>query len=215
MATSFGDRRRAGRSASWLLLALSGLLAFGAWQLSPSEPARPAVPVAVPAQVTIPVVVAPATAVDGLPRSVPVRVRIPALGTDTPLLQLTLDQAGALRPPDPEDPAQAGWYAAGTSPGETGTALITGHVDTVHGPAAFFGLSTLTAGQRIEVDRADGTTARFTVDAVENLPKDGFPDQRVYGAASRPELRLITCGGHYDRAHGGYQDNTVVYAHLV
>ncbi|GAA1162850.1 sortase (surface protein transpeptidase) [Kitasatospora gansuensis] len=209
MATAIGPRRRRRSRAPAVLLALSGALAAGAWQVGLSAAPGPALPVAVPV-----VSAAPARAADGLPRAVPVRVRIPALGTATPLVGLTLDQNGALRPPDPDDPDLAGWYAAGTSPGETGTALITGHVDTVHGPAAFFGLSTLTAGQRVEVDRADGSVARFTVDAVENHPKDGFPEQRVYGPAPRPELRLITCGGRYDRAHGGYQENTVVYAHL-
>ncbi|KRB70186.1 hypothetical protein ASE03_25215 [Kitasatospora sp. Root187] len=187
----------------------------GAWQIGLSAPPGPALPSAAPVVAPPAVASRAATAAVGLARAVPVRVRIPVLGIDTSLGQLTLDQSGSLRPPDPDGPDAAGWYAAGTSPGETGTALITGHVDTARGPAVFFRLATLTAGQQIEVDRADGSTARFTVDAVQNHPKDDFPEQRVYGPAPRPELRLITCGGRYDRAHGGYQENTVVYAHLV
>ncbi|MFJ9516659.1 class F sortase [Kitasatospora sp. NPDC101801] len=210
MATAVGGRRRARPRAPRLLSGLSALLAVGAWQIGLSAPPGPVSPVAAP-----PVLASAVPDVGGLARAVPVRLRIPALGIDTPLVPLTLDQDGALRPPDPDGPDLVGWYAAGTSPGETGTALITGHVDTARGPAAFFGLSTLTAGQQVEVARDDGSTGRFTVDAVVNHPKSDFPEQRVYAAAPRPELRLITCGGRYDRAHGGYQENTVVYAHLV
>ncbi|MFC8718636.1 class F sortase [Kitasatospora sp. NPDC057198] len=158
---------------------------------------------------------APTTAdARSLPRAAPIRLRVPSLGIDTALLPLALAPDGTLTPPPPEQGDTAGWYAAGTSPGEKGTAIITGHVDTPDGPAVFYPLSRLRPGAAVTVDRADGTTAAFTVDRVVNYPKAAVPDE-VYAPAARPELRLITCGGPFDRTRGGYQDNTVVYAHLA
>ncbi|WP_254552772.1 class F sortase [Kitasatospora sp. MMS16-BH015] len=152
---------------------------------------------------------------DAAARSEPLRIRIPAIEVDAPLTALGLDATGALQVPSSRERNLAGWYGAGVSPGERGTAVVTGHVDTEQGPAVFFRLAELTAGQLIAVSRRDGHDAVFAVDTVEGLPKAGFPSTRVYASAARPELRLITCGGRYDPAAGGYQDNTVVYAHLI
>ncbi len=66
----------------------------------------------------------------------------------------------------------------------------------------------------VKVTRADRTTAVFTVDEVKKYAKDRFPDNKVYGAARRPELRLMTCGGNFDKKNG-YAANVVVFAHLV
>ncbi len=120
-------------------------------------------------------------------------------------------EAGAA---SPNLPAFAGWYARGTPPGAPGTAVLTGHLDTPAGPAVFYRLGALTPGAGIAVERADGRTALFTVDAVEEYPKDRFPDDRVYGGSGRPELRLITCGGDWS-GDTGYRANTVVYATLT
>ncbi|MFH9725890.1 class F sortase [Streptomyces sp. NPDC017254] len=149
-----------------------------------------------------------------LPASDAVRIRIPAIGVDVALVPLELDGAGALRPPPASAPTVAGWYADGTAPGAPGTAVVTGHLDTPLGPAVFHRLDTLSRGAGIEIDREDGRTAVFTVDAVEAHPKDGFPDDKVYGASGRPELRLITCGGDW-ASDTGYRANTVVYATLT
>ena len=108
----------------------------------------------------------------------------------------------------------AGWYQAGTTPGETGTAVIAGHVDNADGPAVFYRLGALKKGDTIEVRRRDGSTAVFTVHAVEVYDARAFPDEKVYGAAPRPELRVITCGGGYSRSTG-YRGNVVVFAHLT
>ncbi|MEU4064657.1 class F sortase [Streptomyces wedmorensis] len=149
-----------------------------------------------------------------LPASDAARIRIPAIGIDASLVALELDGAGALRPPPAADPTVAGWYADGTAPGAPGTAVVAGHVDTPLGPAVFHRLGTLSRGAAIEIDRDDGRTARFTVDAVEIHPKKRFPDDKVYGSSGRPELRLITCGGDWE-SDTGYQANTVVYATLT
>ncbi|MGW0784836.1 class F sortase [Streptomyces sp. NPDC002913] len=149
-----------------------------------------------------------------LPPSAPLRLRIPTLKVNAPLMELDLDKAGALEPPPDNNPVLAGWYAGGTVPGAEGTAITAGHVDTRLGPGVFQKLGLLRKGATVEIDRADLRTAVFTVYAVEVYSKKNFPDQKVYGPSARPELRVITCGGDY-RKKSGYQDNVVVFATLT
>ncbi|NEA46054.1 class F sortase [Streptomyces sp. SID10815] len=149
-----------------------------------------------------------------LPPSPPTRIRIPSIRVDAPLMGLALTPAGSLDVPPAGDKNLAGWYESGTTPGERGTAIVAGHVDNTQGPAVFYDLGALKKGSRIEVDRRDGGVAVFTVDAIEVYQAKDFPDDKVYGAAARPELRVITCGGGYSRATG-YQGNVVVFAHLT
>ncbi|MFC8430162.1 class F sortase [Streptomyces sp. NPDC057253] len=153
-------------------------------------------------------------AAPALPPSPPDRVRIPAIHVDAPLMGLALTRTGSLDVPPASRENLAGWYEAGTTPGEKGTAIVAGHVDNAEGPAVFYDLGALRKGSAIEVDRRDGSVAVFTVDAVEVYDAEGFPDEKVYGAAARPELRVITCGGGYSRATG-YRGNVVVFAHLT
>ncbi|MFJ1599825.1 class F sortase [Streptomyces sp. NPDC088261] len=149
-----------------------------------------------------------------LPPSAPERLRIPALRVDTPLTDLALTPDGSLEVPPADHANLAGWYRDGPSPGAQGTAIVAGHVDNARGPAVFYALGSLRKGHRIEVTRQDGRTAEFTVDAVEVYRNEDFPDRKVYGAADRPELRLITCGGGFSK-RTGYQGNVVAYAHLT
>ncbi|MEV6835430.1 class F sortase [Streptomyces sp. NPDC051133] len=153
-------------------------------------------------------------AAPSLPPSPPLRIKIPAIRVNAPLMGLALTRSGSLDVPPAGEKNLAGWYEAGTTPGETGTAIVAGHVDNADGPAVFYDLGALKRGTTIEVDRRDGSVAVFTVDAVEVYAARDFPDDKVYGAAPRPELRVITCGGGYSKATG-YQGNVVVFAHLT
>lgn len=149
-----------------------------------------------------------------LPPSVPVRLRIPQIRVDTPVMRLGLDASGSLDVPPQGDPNIAGWYRDGTAPGTSGTAVVAGHVDTAEGPAVFYHLGALRRGHTVEVLREDGRTAVFTIDAVEAYDAADFPDKKVYGPAPRPELRVITCGGGFVEGKG-YRGNVVAYAHLT
>ncbi|MFD7970337.1 class F sortase [Streptomyces clavifer] len=180
---------------------------------APLRPA-PALPAAPAAATPAPGRSVPPTAVQPLPRSEPVRLRIPAIGVDAPLMRLALDAAGALQPPPDNNPVLAGWYAGGTAPGSVGTAITAGHVDTRLGPGVFQELGFVREGATVEIIRADLTTAVFTVYAVEVYDKGSFPDEKVYGASARPELRVITCGGDYSKKTG-YRSNVVVFAALT
>jgi Sortase domain len=164
-----------------------------------------------------PVLLKPPTSVPAAAVAVPVRpvaVSIPALDVAGPLEDLVAD-AKTRELSAPNDPARAGWYAAGVVPGDQGPAVIGGHVDSRRGPGVFFRLRTLKTGDLIDVTRSDGRTVRFSVIAVALFPKDAFPTQAVYGPTSGPELRLVTCGGTFDRSIRSYEDNVVVDAALV
>jgi hypothetical protein len=143
----------------------------------------------------------------------PVRIQIPSIGVDAAMIPLGLNRDRTLQVPT--DYAQAGWWTGGARPGQSGPAIIAGHVDSKTGPAAFFRLRDLRRGATIIVDRSDGTRARFRVLGSEQYAKPQFPTARVYGSTPGPTLRLITCSGTFDRASGHYLDNTVVYADLA
>jgi len=179
-------------------------VAAGVFALLSPEPAAPAPAVAVP---PAPVVLASPAA-----RTVPApaRVRIPAIGVDTALTTIGVDGAGALVPPADHD--RAGWFAAGPAPGEVGPAVLAGHVDDRTGPAVFFRLEELEAGDEVVVTRSDGRPVVFTVTRVAAYPKTDFATAEVYGPTTGAELRLITCGGTFDRTRRSYTDNVVVYA---
>ncbi|MEV5709625.1 class F sortase [Actinoallomurus sp. NPDC052274] len=140
----------------------------------------------------------------------PVTLRIPEIGVRSPLDRLTTDPRGRLLPP--RDPARAGWFADGVRPGDTGPAVIAGHVDSRTGPAVFTRLASLRPGARILVTDATGRVAAFTVDRVRSISKEDFPTADVYGATPDPQLRVITCGGAFDPVSGHYLRDVVVYA---
>jgi hypothetical protein len=140
----------------------------------------------------------------------PVRVRIPAAAVDTGLQRLGRAADGSVEVP--ASFGEAGWFADGPRPGQAGPAVILGHLDSRSGPGVFFALPRLAPGAEVLVDRADGSTVTFRVSRTERVPKTAFPTDLVYGATLQPSLRLVTCGGAFDREAGSYRDNVIVYA---
>ncbi|WP_188187279.1 class F sortase [Nonomuraea sp. SYSU D8015] len=145
----------------------------------------------------------------------PTAVYIPSIGVSAPLMELGLDTRGAIQTPPLDSPNLAGWYRYGPVPGQRGAAVITGHLDTRNGPAVFARLKEVKRGDQVQVLRADRSVAVFVVDKVEHTPKTRFPAKKVYGKLRYPGLRLVTCGGAFDRQAHSYRDNTIVYAHLA
>ncbi|MDQ8701088.1 class F sortase [Streptomyces sp. LHD-70] len=212
-----GTRRKGSRKPLRTAIAAVSVLALcsGVWLLQNGAMHAPPQPSATESAAT-PAGPAPRAtdAAPALPAAPPTRIRIPSLRVDAPLMGLNLTRDGSLDVPPAEQRNLAGWYEAGTTPGERGTSVVAGHVDNAEGPAVFYALGALRKGQTVEVDRDDGRTAVFTVDAVEVYDSRDFPDDKVYGAAPRPELRVITCGGGYSK-NTGYLGNVVVFAHLT
>lgn len=152
-----------------------------------------------------------------LPVARPTSISIPSIAVSSVVNEVGLNPDGTMQVPQPGPQYDdAAWYHPSPAPGELGPSVIIGHVDSVAGgPSVFFELAKLAAGQRIEVSRDDGSTAAFEVDSVASYSKDDFPAQTVYGDTDHAALRLITCGGSFDKARGSYRDNVVVFAQLV
>ncbi|SCF00238.1 Sortase family protein [Micromonospora coriariae] len=151
----------------------------------------------------------PSAAAAPAPQGPPTRVRVPRIGVDSALTVLGLDRAGTLIPPADFD--TVGWYGGGPAPGDTGPAVLAGHLDSRRGPAVFARLGDLRPGDRVEVRRG-GQRLSFRVTGSLRTRKDRFPTAVVYGPTPGPELRLVTCGGDFDRRRGHYRDNVVVFA---
>jgi hypothetical protein len=149
-------------------------------------------------------------------RSVPVTVRIPAIGVDARIIPLGLGPDRVVNVPSLSTPYLTSWFDGGVTPGQVGPAVLFGHVDSaVTGPAVFYRLGDLRPGNLVYVSRADHNTAVFQVDAIDLYPQSAFPDERIYGSTARPVLRLVTCGGQFDTQTHLYLDRTVAYARYL
>jgi sortase (surface protein transpeptidase) len=196
------------------------LLAVGAFvvmhALAGGDKLPPAAAQQIPSTVStaVPFPPNPSTVAPPLAGSTPVEIEIPKLGVKAPIVRLGLNSDGTIQVPPLNDHNLAGWYGGTVTPGQTGSSVIIGHVDSYAGPSVFFSIKNLVKGDEVDVVRADGTTAAFSVDGVQKAEKTLFPTSEVYGNVPYPALRLVTCGGPFDAARGSYLDNIVVYAHL-
>ena len=146
-----------------------------------------------------------------LPR--PVRLGIPAIGVSAPIIPLGVNGDGTTQ--TPESSTDTGWFAPGPEPGEKGAAVVIGHVDSYRGPGVFYHLRALRRGDRITVVLRDRRRVQFVVTGSTEAPKASFPTQLVFRRTKRPTLRLVTCGGLFDRSTHHYVDNYIVFAHLA
>lgn len=200
-----------------LLLGIVATIAFGRGHsppplvVGPVAKERPNVPAAAhrPAGFAPPVPEAKAPSARG--QQPPVEIAMPAITVRSRLVGLRLNLDGTLQVPDSY--ALAGWYSQGPAPGANGPpAIIVGHVDSTRGPGIFFKLRQLRPGDDVFVRRADGVALRFVVYRTAQYNKATFPARDVYAGRPKPEVRLITCTGVFDRASGHYLSNFVVYA---
>ena len=160
--------------------------------------------------------VSPRTRGPVLARSLPARLRVPAIGVDSTLKQIGLTAGGEIATPPLVKDSHAYWLTVSPTPGQLGPATIIGHVDSAaYGPGIFFDLGKMRQRDKIYVTRSDGSVAMFEVERVAEYSKAHFPTQAVYGNLDHAGLRLITCGGSFDASIHSYESNIVVYAALV
>lgn len=213
-----GNRGRMSRKSRhirplWLVGAVLSLgLVVGGCGTSGNSAAPPSTGAATHAQASGPVSTSPEPS---MARSIPVSLRIPAIDAQSSLVELGLNPDQTVQLPPVSTPMQAGWYEYGPTPGQIGPAVILGHVDGDKQAGIFFRLHELKPGDQIQVTRQDGSTATFTVTRLQEVAKNQFPSEEVYGNTSDAELRLITCGGSFDYTVHSYEDNVIVFATLA
>jgi sortase (surface protein transpeptidase) len=149
-----------------------------------------------------------------LPRSIPIRLTIPAIQIDAPIIQVDKAADGTIQTPPVLDWV-TGWYQESPTPGEIGPSVIVGHVDSYKGISVFWRLRELQPNDEVDVTRQDGSVVRFRVEALYQFDQANFPTKQVYGNIDHPGLRLITCGGTFSSASGQYDHNTVVFASMI
>ncbi|WP_181186134.1 class F sortase [Alkalicoccus urumqiensis] len=143
---------------------------------------------------------------------IPVTLSIPAIDVEGPVLPVGLEEDGAMEVPETGD--DIGWFERGVKPGAQGNAVLAGHVDDLTGPAIFFDLEKLEAGDEITVTSADGESLTFVVTHKEAYPYQDAPIDEVFGATSSRRLNLITCTGEFDRDAGTHRERLVVFTEL-
>jgi hypothetical protein len=209
--------RSAGRARGpgtwWVVAGVLSIIAAGCvtWGLSEHQHPLPG-PVSAPSTLgTVPVPTAAPVAV--VAHSAPVSLRVPAIALSVPLSLLGLNADGSVQVPTND--IEPGWFDLGPSPGQIGSAVILGHVDTYQGPGVFFNLRTLLPGDQVQVSLADGAVTNFAVTSVVMYSKAQFPAQEVYQSHGTSALQLVTCGGTFDTQTGHYLSNIVVYTSFV
>jgi len=217
-------RSRESRRGSWLapavfsgLLVVSGLVVVVIGQ----HTHRWAPPPAPPSAALLATPTASGGAATGLvaaplPRSAPVSVRIPAIGVAARIIPVGLNANRTVQVPSLRTPFLTGWFDGGAAPGQTGPAVLLGHVDSaLVGPAVFYRLGELRPGNLVYITRDDQRVAVFRIGSVALYPQWDFPTKQVYGFTMRPTLRLITCGGDFDTHTHLYLDRTIAFASYV
>jgi hypothetical protein len=193
------------------------LLPASSWRgIGTAEPSGPVIGFSMARPVTSAPAAKPASPVPPaapvVPRSMPVTLSIPAIGVSVPVSELGLNPDNSVEVP--ANSQEVGWYDLGPSPGQTGSAVILGHVDTYQGPGVFFEVKSLTPGDEVSVTLANGAVAHFAVSSVVLYSKDNFPDEEVYGPHGGSDLQIVTCGGQFDQQTGHYLSNVVAYTSL-
>lgn len=142
----------------------------------------------------------------------PAELIIPKLNIDTSIESVGIDPFGNMDVPKDEE--NAGWYKYSVLPGDTGNAVMAGHLDSKTGPAIFYKLADLDVGDEIIVRSTLGQTKTFTVTATKIYSNTNFPSQVVFGPTDARRLNLITCTGVFNRASMHYNQRIVVFSEL-
>ena len=148
----------------------------------------------------------------GLGVPAPVRVRIPSINVDSPLVLLDRGPDGTIQLPP--DVGEAGWYRRGVAPGDLGTAVIMGDVGSASVPGVFSRLSSIRVGDEIRIQRDDGSEVLFVARRSLAFSPSAFPATEVYRGGGGPELRLFTCAAAAAPGGDPTTNDVVVFATL-
>jgi hypothetical protein len=141
----------------------------------------------------------------------PVALRVEAAGISAEVRPVGVDASGTAMAVPPDGSVVA-WYRDGPSPGESGSAVLAGHVDYGGQRGALFDLVDVGMGAEIAVDFDDGSSRAFLAVGLRRYQKAELPTTELFRQQGPPVLVLITCGGSYDRQSRSYRENVVVFA---
>jgi LPXTG-site transpeptidase (sortase) family protein len=143
----------------------------------------------------------------------PTKLVIPSIDVQADLEGVGVLDNGQMGVPDSAE--GVGWFEPGATPGETGNAVMAGHVDSTSGPAVFFDLEEMEAGDDVHVTNDDGQELTFTVEKVVSYPRQEAPMEAIFGASDSRNLQLITCSGTFNQDQGTHDERLVVYTELT
>ena len=179
----------------------------GAVQAPQAAPSQAAPSQATPSQATPQFAVAPVAPVSS---GVPTELRLAGR------LRVPLDPVGVSADGNveiPGDPSHAGWWAAGSAPGDpAGSTVLVGHLDSgTRGLGAFAALLDVSLGDEVQIVDASGAVFRYAITGRQQVSKAALPAS-VFSREGTPRLVLITCGGRFDPRTHHYDDNIIVTA---
>lgn len=145
--------------------------------------------------------------------AIPQNLFIPKLNVNAFVEQVGQDAGGKMDVP--KEVMNTGWYQLGFKPGESGNAVMAGHLDTVTGaPAVFYNLGQLQIGDQVIVTDINGKNLNFEVVRIQSYPFNQVPLEEVFGPSDKPKLNLITCTGVWNVGSRNYSNRLVVYTEL-
>ena len=127
----------------------------------------------------------------------PVRLVISSIGVDAAVERRGLDANRNIA--TPVDYRDVAWYDLGPRPGESGDAILNGHVDWWTGDAVFTHLGRLHVGDAITIVRADGTNLAFKVSALRAVDANARIGS-LFTRSGPATITLITCAGVWNPA---------------
>lgn len=143
----------------------------------------------------------------------PVRMSIPAIGVNAPVIPVATDAEGRMEAPG--DWFSIGWYAPGTKIGWQGNAVVAGHYDTNTGASGpFFALHKLVAGNEIVITDEIGRTMTYRVERAESRPVGEWNLHEIFGPSDERRLNLVTCAGWWNARQHSYSNRFIVFAKL-
>ena len=127
----------------------------------------------------------------------PVEITIESIGVRAFLEPVGVTPNNAMA--TPETPDHVGWYALGPQPGESGNAVVAGHVNWWKGkPAVFANLHTITPGDVVTVLNSYGEKDFFRVNELRHVSQDADATDVFEARDHGAYLNLVTCDGVWD-----------------
>lgn len=141
----------------------------------------------------------------------PINLRIPAINVDVKIGQVGIKADGEMD--IPKNPSDAAWFNLGPRPGDTGSAVISGHYGWKNGIRAVFdNLHKLKIGDKIFTEDEKGGVTTFIVREIRSYgDTDAAPDVFTSNDG-KSHLNLITCEGIWNAALKSYSKRLVIFS---